>query len=189
MPPKAKVTKETIVNAAVEIIRQQGEGAFNARSIAAKLGCSTQPVFSNFASMSELRRATLERVRAIYDENTARIMSLDKYPPYKASGMAYIDFARREKELFKLMFMRERSTEFENGADDLDGLFSFGVGLASTCSGVESEKIELFHFEVWSFIHGIASMLATGFLDMDENAISAMVTDVYLGLKSRFGVN
>lgn len=33
-------------------------------------------------------------------------MESGEYPPYKASGMAYIDFARREKHLFRLLFMR-----------------------------------------------------------------------------------
>ena len=36
-------------------------------------------------------------------------MAEGKYPPYKASGMAYIRFAKEEKELFKLLFMRDRS--------------------------------------------------------------------------------
>ncbi len=33
------------------------------------------------------------------------------YPPYKASGMAYIRFAKEEEELFRLLFMRKRSNE------------------------------------------------------------------------------
>ena len=53
MPPKVKITKEDIINAAIEIVKANGEEAINARNIAATLGCSTQPVFSNFASMEE----------------------------------------------------------------------------------------------------------------------------------------
>ncbi len=190
MPPKVKVTREDIVLAAVDIVRREGEGALNARNIASKLGCSTQPVFSNFATMHELRRALLERARALYDENTARMMALDKYPPYKASGMAYIGFARSESELFKLLFMRERSNETigEDSGADLDGLFSGAVKQVGQNTGLNDESAERFHFEVWAFVHGIASMLATGYLDLDDDTISAMVTDAYMGLKMRFGV-
>ena len=38
-------------------------------------------------------------------------MTDGKYPPYKASGIAYIQFAKEEKELFKLLFMRDRTGE------------------------------------------------------------------------------
>ena len=51
MPPKVKITKEDIVQAGMEIVRRDGEAGLNARSIAAVLGCSTQPVFSNYDSM------------------------------------------------------------------------------------------------------------------------------------------
>ena len=33
------------------------------------------------------------------------------YPPYKAMGMGYIRFAAEERELFRLLFMRDRSGE------------------------------------------------------------------------------
>ena len=51
MPPKAKVTREDILSACVEIIRESGFDAVNARALASRLGCSTQPIFSNYASM------------------------------------------------------------------------------------------------------------------------------------------
>ena len=38
-------------------------------------------------------------------------MAAGKYPVYKASGMAYIRFAKEERELFKLLFMRDRTGE------------------------------------------------------------------------------
>ena len=38
---------------------------------------------------------------------------------------------------------------------------------------------------VWIFIHGIAAMLVTGYLDLEEPVISSMLTDVYLGLLNR----
>jgi AcrR family transcriptional regulator len=59
MPPKAKVTSADIVQTAIELIRQNGEGAVNARSIAAALNCSTQPIFSNFTTMEELQAAVV----------------------------------------------------------------------------------------------------------------------------------
>ena len=45
MPPTAKVTREMILSAALDITRREGFDAVNARSLAARLGCSTRPIF------------------------------------------------------------------------------------------------------------------------------------------------
>lgn len=45
MPPKARITKEMILTAVLEITRETGFEAVNARSIANKLRCSTRPCF------------------------------------------------------------------------------------------------------------------------------------------------
>ena len=61
MPPKTKVSKEEILSTAVNLVRNDGENALNARNIARSLGCSTQPRFSNFINMDELRAAVKEK--------------------------------------------------------------------------------------------------------------------------------
>ena len=55
MPPKVRITKEEIIGTCLALVRENGADALNARSIAAALGCSTQPIFSNFSSMEELQ--------------------------------------------------------------------------------------------------------------------------------------
>lgn len=49
-----RITKERILKAAAEVVRKEGAEALNARRIAAEIGCSTQPVYSQFRNMSEL---------------------------------------------------------------------------------------------------------------------------------------
>ena len=41
MPAIKKVSKEAIIDAAVDVLREGGAAAINARSVAKKLGCST----------------------------------------------------------------------------------------------------------------------------------------------------
>ena len=67
MPPKVKVTKEEIIAAALEILRQKGMEAVNARAVAAALGCSTQPIFSNYSSMGALQHDVLAAGYAEYN--------------------------------------------------------------------------------------------------------------------------
>ena len=109
MPPKVRITKEDIVEAAVGIVRESGAQALNARTVATALNCSTQPVFSNFETMEALRLAVVEKADRLCGACMQRETQKGEYPPYKASGMAYIRFAREEKELFKLLYMRDRT--------------------------------------------------------------------------------
>ena len=97
MPPKVIITKEEIIKTALEMLRKNGEGALNARSIATELNCSTQPIFSNFATMDELRAAVIADAYQLYLDFLKRESESGEYPKYKAFGMAYIRFAKEEK--------------------------------------------------------------------------------------------
>ena len=44
MPAVRKVSREEIVDAALDVLRDGGFSAVNARSVARMLGCSTQPI-------------------------------------------------------------------------------------------------------------------------------------------------
>ncbi len=181
MPPKIKITKSDIIETALELIRKNGEEALNARSIAAAMGCSTQPIFSNFETMEELQG---EVIRAAYDRYLSFLKSEaegGKYPQYKAFGMAYIRFAKEEKELFKLLFMRDRKGEGLTPTAD----FEYSVEMIMRANGITKEKAELMHLEMWTCVHGIGTMLATSFLSLDRELIENMLTDVYQGIRAR----
>ena len=183
MPPKTKVSKEEILSTAVNLVRNDGENALNARNIARSLGCSTQPIFSNFINMDELRAAVKEKANILYQNCLAADMSAGKYPPYKASGMAYIRFAKEEKELFKLLFMRDRSGEqIKENPEEMEAL----IGLIAKQVNIDKEAARFFYLEMWAYTHGIASMIATGFYEWDEPLASRALTDVYEGLKHRY---
>ena len=185
MPPKVKTTKEDIINAAVEIVRNDGAQAINARTIAAALACSTQPIFSNFATMDELRLAVVAKADSMFQEYMQHEIQSGEYPVYKATGMAYIRFAKEEKELFKLLYMRDRSNEF---APEVSALDEKMETIVRENTGLDEMEMKLFHFEMWAYVHGIATMFATGFLDFDWELVSKMLTDSYQGLRKQFGM-
>ena len=185
MPPKVKVTKEDIINAAVDIVRNSGAQAINARTIASALNCSTQPAFSNFASMDELRLAVVERADKLCQEYMRREVESGEFPTYKANGMAYIRFAKDEKELFKLLYMRDRSGEsIPEGTELTDEMES----IVHNNTGLSGANAKLFHLEMWAYVHGIATMFATGFFDLDWELVSRMLTDSYQGLRKQYGM-
>ena len=180
MPPKAKVCKEDIINTAIMMIKNGEE--INARSIASKLQCSTQPVFSNFANMEELKNAVIKKCDEIYIEFTENEIRKNEYPIYKIIGMAYIEFAKKEKELFKILYMRKTNDEY----NDQSATFEKSIKLVKENLGLTKEEATLFHLEIWAFVHGIASMHATEYLELETELISKMISDVYNGLKIQF---
>ena len=182
MAPKVKTTREDIVNVAVDIVRKSGAQALNARTVASVLDCSTQPIFSNFATMDELRIAVAQKADELCQEYMQREMESGEYPAYKANGMAYIRFAKEEKELFKLLYMCDRS-----GAPVLDGteLTDKMEALVHKNTGLAGDDAKLFHLEMWAYVHGIATMFATDFLNLDWELVSKMLTDSYQGLRKQ----
>lgn len=184
MPPKVKVTKDDILNKAVEMVRKDGIASVNARALAAELGCSTQPIFSNYDTMDSLHEDIIGRAVTVYESYIKRTLDSGVYQPYKAHGMGYIRFAKEERELFKHLFMRDRAGK-ETTEVPMDEVVTLLTGLL----GLTRERAELFHVESWIFVHGIAVMLASGYLDLEEPLISDMITDAYQGLKHRFGVD
>ena len=182
MPPKVKITKEEIISTALGLVRENGEGVLNARSIAEALGCSTQPIFSNFATMDEVRQAVIFSAYEHYRAYLKREVESDKYPKYKAFGMAYIRFAKEEKELFKLLFMRDRTGEDMSLSLD----FEESVQMIMAANGISREKATLMHLEMWTCVHGIGTMLATSFLPLEWELISDITSDVYQGIRARY---
>ena len=138
-------------------------------------------VFSNFSSMDELFGAVTVAAYEIYLDFIKNEVDSGKYPRYKAFGMAYVRFAKEESELFKFLFMRDRSESDLSPSPD----FEESVRMIMDSNGVTAEIARLIHLEVWIFVHGIGVMFATSFLSLEWNLISDMLTDVYQGIKAR----
>lgn len=186
MPPKFKFTREEIIKAALDMTRERGIASVTARGLAARLGSSAKPIFGLFRNMEEVCQEVLSAANQRYQDYLKEGMAAGKYPPYKASGMAYIRFAGEEKELFKLLFMRDRSEEEKLGAKEGREEIRPLLTLIQKNTGLGEEEAYLFHLEMWVFVHGIAAMIATSYLEWEMDFIDKVLTDGYLGMKSRF---
>lgn len=174
MPPKIRYTKEVILKAAFELTRGQGVEAINARSLAAKLGCSTQPLFREFSTMDEIRAEVKKMARERYNEYLRGAHNRDK-AEFKGMGLAYIAFAREEPELFKLIFMCDRVHDGTQNAQDDDNYEAIRRAVQSK-SGLSPEKADILYLNSWIFAHGLATMLATRYIEISDEEISDLLT-------------
>lgn len=182
MPPKFLFTKEEIISAAVEVVRENGADGLTARALAAKLGCSVKPIFGAFKNMEEVRTEVIKAAEKIYRDRLTKSTENKNIPPYKATGTEYIKFAKDDRELFKLLFMRSRISEEDREAEETAPL----IALIQKSTGFDEKTAFLFHLETWVFVHGIATMIATDYLEWDDEFISRSLSDCFLGLKTRF---
>jgi len=185
MPPRFKFTKDEITNAALNVTRKEGLSGLTARALAAELGCSVKPIFGLFKNMEEVQQEVIKAADALNQSYLKEDMQKGSNPPYKSVGMAYIRFAKEEKELFKLLFMRDRSREVKE--ENMENLMPV-LQIIQEKTGMSEKDAYTFHIEMWIFVHGMATMIATNYLDFDEEYISKVLTDAYEGIKSRFNL-
>jgi AcrR family transcriptional regulator len=179
VPAKKRITRESIIAAAVEIVRCSGINSLNTYTLTEKLNCSTQPIYLSFKNMSELKEEVVLSAGDIYSKFLKDEVSCGKYPAYKAYGMGYIKFAAEESGLFSLLFMNSDKVKNDQCLDEI-------YALIMNNSGLDLEHAKLFHLENWIFVHGIATMIVSKSFEFSEELISKMISDVYTGLKVSF---
>jgi AcrR family transcriptional regulator len=170
MPPKQKITQEMIFEGAFQITREKGFESVNARSLAKAIGCSTQPIFSHYASMSDLKQDFHGYLGKYFDE-----YALSRATPGEnfshEIGRAYISFARNEGNLFQVLFMSECFGL--NGFSDMfadEGNLEAAIGVSKNL-GISLEAAKNLYMKTWIFLHGIASLIATKSIKLSDEEV------------------
>lgn len=187
MPPKVKITNEDIIEAALSIVREAGIGGINAREIASKLGCSIQPIFRNFQSMENLKTVLYERAEKIHNGYMEKGLVSHRIP-FLGMGLAYIYFARNEKNLYRFLFMSDeiKGKGFLDMIKDEDNQQI--VEMVSRMTGLDNDKSAELFMDVWLMVQGIASLVATNDLLISEEQIEKILKDTFSGLKYQLSI-
>ena len=159
MPPTIRFTRDAVLNAAYQLIRREGPGALNARAVAKELGGSTQPIFRLFSGMDELQKAVIELALNEWKSKLLVRMQGSAFP-YLTIGMSYLLFAKDEPELFKLLFMRDRSSD----GSLTDFNISWGIPLIENSVQVDVDTARKLYEANWLYCHGLAVAIATKYI-------------------------
>lgn len=168
MPRTKQIEKQDILRAAAEVIRQKGESALTVRGIAGVLGCSTQPLYYEFANIEQLRAELLPYVRQQYLQF--------RCSNYKEFGRHFLNFARQEKELFRFVYLRRRAPG-ETLLDDIN--YGETIRLLSQNLEMEPETARRMHHQMQLRCYGLGVMLATDYLELTEAQIETELTEFY----------
>ena len=179
MPPRAKITEEMVVDAAFQVTRADGEANVNARTVAKRLGCSTQPVMYHFAKIEDLKRAVYEKTGRFHTEYIMNV------PPSRnimlGIGLNYIRFSVEEPNLFRFLFQSGFATEnslFEMvDSDELSPV----INAMQRDMGLTVKQTKEVFITLAMFVHGYASIIANNNLRFDESVASEHLNRVYRG--------
>lgn len=179
MPPKAKISKEMILDTVLSITRETGFEAVNARSIAARLRCSTRPIFTCYENMDELKHEFLDFAYGFYCRYVADFEKSADVEEYLLLPLSYIEFAREETQLFKLLFISDMDLEMAEAKDfykEIDNEKRARVFAAAI--GVEPERAKVIFLDLFLYTHGIAVLTAEKKMSLDRARAKDMLTNV-----------
>ncbi len=170
MPPKSKITKEMILDAAIAVVRRDGFEQINARKVSKELKCSTQPVMYQFETIDSLKQAVYKRADQLHSEYLMTVRQ--EQDPILGIGLNYIRFAVEEPQLFRFLFQSGYATE--NSLPEMidsEELIPV-ISAMQEGTGISAEKMKEVFLTVAMFAHGYASIIANNDLEFDEILIA-----------------
>lgn len=177
MPPKPLTNKEAILRAAISIVREQGMEGINARSIASVLNCSTKPLFRVYENMEALKQDVITQLNIYYNTFMEARMSNDNR--LLMQGIAYIEFARQEKNIFNTLFM-SKACAGKSIKDILDADWNqLSILNAKEITGLSLENARNLFRDVWLYSHGIATQIVSDDIDLPYEEVITLIKNAF----------
>ena len=180
MPPKAKITKDMIIDAAFEVARETGFENINARTVSKRLNCSTQPIMYHFDTIEELKKAVFEKTNMYHTEYLLNIPEKQE-SVMLGMGLNYIRFAVEEPHLFCFLFqsgfaVENNLLEMINSEELIPVIFAMQEAMNRN-----TEQTKEVFVTLALFVHGYASIIVNNSLEYDEKLITTHLKRVYKG--------
>jgi len=188
MPPSTRITREMILKTGYELVVASGIESVNSRSIAKMLGCSTQPIFSQFPSMEELKQDIHDLACQEFEQSVLCYVDSDSF--MLSSYLNVINLAKNQKNIFKLIYL----SEYCMGENFLNTRMNFESNKRiwheiklkyqvndNECSDI-LERISL-------LVQGIATVIATSNIQYSDEQVIDIVEntleDIIMGIRER----
>ena len=174
MPPKQRITREMILERSFEMFCREGMEVVNARSVAKALNCSTQPIFSYFSGMEDLKTALEQKAKELF-ENALHVEDMPGDPLINI-GCAYTRFAAEQPCLFTHLFMLNKDDPlypFMNAEARRDL-----VEREAAHAGISFEQAKQVYIQMSIYIHGLAAVRAAHKANFTPEEMEAMIVNM-----------
>lgn len=188
MARKTQISKEIILQVALEMLIRDGYSAINIKTLSKEIGCSTQPLVWHFKNMEELRKA-LAQYALNYANEKMRSCAQNGMEAFAGIGMAYINLAFDEPNLFKYLYMSGECGLQVGGFDVLVSADENAaiVGQIAGYLKISKENVSRFFQNTMIYTHGLASFIVSGIITSSKEEVAAMVKQTANAFLSQAG--
>lgn len=179
MARKTQISKQIILQAALELLIEKGFSEVNIKTLSGKIGCSTQPIVWHFDNMDGLRVA-LSQYALAYANKKLCPVSDEGNEAFRQVGRAYIGLAMNEPNLFHFLYMSGKS---ELSLQNFDGLLN-DEGNAELIKTL-SESLQISEVIAGRYLqdtiiytHGIATLIVAGVIKATETEVFDLIDNV-----------
>jgi len=178
--PERKYTPEDIVEAAFRVVRARGWDACTARAIAKELGASTMPIYSALDSMKGLEEEIRRRASDLLIEYQTRDWTEHGF---LNMGVGYVRFAQEERQLFRMMYLREQDETAGDGGRSARGEYVMDTLMKRLAhepvmEGLTGKQRRDVLYKMWVFSHGLAILINNAVIGpMDAKKITRFLMD------------
>lgn len=191
MGRKTQVTKETMLEAAYDILEKDGYDQVTIKAVAARVGCSTQPISWQFGNMQQMRRELFEyatdKIFGGYEEKTKGMNALESF---FESGKTYIRNAIEHPHVFRFLCVDNPGALIDKRTNALEIIGCERIReMLSKEFDLPRETLEKMTADVIIYTHGLATMLLWEAFDMDLDTAIRMVYDNAAACFRQYGID
>ena len=179
MAPRNKFSRDEMIEKAVRVVRKQGIGGLTAKSLANELGVSTQPVFTCFHTIEEVRREVVNAAKILYDDYVKEGLCNDI--PFLGFGMHYIRFAKEEPELYRLLFLSTDQSEGNSAFEEMNASLELVTDSMQETYHIDAKTAERYFRDMWLVAHSLATLIVTGSCPYTDQEIGRILTGFSIG--------
>ena len=187
MSATKKITKDMIVDAALEIFRAEGFDAVTSRRVAFKLGCSTQPIYFEYKNMDELKNDIVKKVVGQLNEIFSSVSNEGKEEPdefvYRSFGLSFLKFVQEDPFVFRQIYIVDG--KIGRQVDNLR--MPIILDILENKYGYKKETALAIHKMASCSLMGMAVFVSSGYKKISEDEMQKNLGILFASICSVYG--
>lgn len=190
MGRKTQISKEVILQKALEMLIRDGYSSVNIKTLSKEIGCSTQPLVWHFGNMDGLREALVQRA-LYYANQKLNPQSENCIEAFLQIGYSYVNMAFDEPNLFRFIYMGESKQYCRGGFNSILTDKGNAVLIEGLSQYIDVDKNDVGKFvqRMVIYTHGIASLIAVGVLQGTKKEVYKMIFEMGIDLLSKLNAD
>ncbi|MFT5836103.1 MAG: AcrR family transcriptional regulator [Sulfurimonas sp.] len=169
--------KEVFLKIAFDFIAKEDVDKLTLKIFSDATGTSRSAIYKHFKSKDALIEVVIEKGFEKFDKEISPILNNKEVPlidRFYLSGKKYIEFAKKNPNLFRLLFGKKYSHIREEiisiKAEDCSGFGTLKLAIEEGHQSGILKKDSSYKqtIVIWSALHGFSSLMIDGFMDVEE---------------------